>query len=56
MTVQSLLENNDSSVLNIKNNSSFFIKNNDVVGIGFNSNKFTTTFIYNIKKQKISID
>ena len=56
MTVQSLLENNDSSVLNIKNNSGFFIKNNDVVGIGFNSNKFTTTFIYNIKKQKISID
>lgn len=56
MTVQSLLENNDSSVLNIKNNSGFFIKNNDVIGIGFNSNKFTTTFIYNIKKQKISID
>ena len=56
MTVQSLLENNDSSVLNIKNNSGFFIKNNDVVGFGFNSNKFTTTFIYNIKKQKISID
>ena len=26
MTVQSLLENNDSSVLNIKNNSGFFIK------------------------------
>lgn len=57
MALQSLLEsNNGSSTLDIKKNSGFFLKNNDEIGIGFNSNKFTTMFVYNIKKQKISMD
>ena len=53
MTLQSLMENN--SKVNYSDISSFFVKNNNDIGIGVNSNKFTTTFIYNIKSKRITL-
>ena len=54
MTLQSLLENNTK--VNYSDVSGFFIKNNNYIRIGFDSNKLTTTFIYNIKTKKISLN
>lgn len=54
MTIQSLIENNPN--INFSDISSFFIKGNDDLGIGIDSNKFTTTFIYNIKSKKVILN
>ncbi|MCH7306123.1 hypothetical protein MMP74_17370 [Acinetobacter sp. NIPH 1869] len=49
MTLQSLIENKKRVAYS--DISSFFIKDNSDIGIGIDSNKFTTTFIYNIKSK-----
>lgn len=54
MTLQSLIENNKK--VNFSDISSFFIKSNNDLGIGIDSNKFTTSFIYNIKNKKITLN
>lgn len=56
MALQSLLDNKQKNTLDISNSSGFFIKNNNEIGIGFNSNKFTTTFIFDIKKQNVNLN
>lgn len=53
MTMRSLLEND--TIVNYSKISSFYIKNNNDIGIGVDSNKFTTTFIYNIKTKQVSL-
>lgn len=52
MKLQSLIENNTK--VDYSDISGFFIKKNSI-GIGIDSNKFTTTFIYNIKTKKTFI-
>lgn len=54
MTLQSLIENKKRVAYS--DISSFFIKNNSDIGVGVDSNKFTTTFIYNIKSKKIVLN
>lgn len=54
MTLQSLIENKKR--VTYSDISSFFIKDNSDIGIGIDSNKFTTTFIYNIKSKKIVLN
>lgn len=54
MTLQNLIENNKK--VNFSDISSFFVKSNDDLGVGIDSNKFTTTFIYNIKTKKINLN
>jgi len=54
MTLQSLIENKKRVAYS--DISSFFIKNNSDIGVGIDSNKFTTTFIYNIRSKKIVLN
>lgn len=54
MTLQSLIENKKSVAYS--DISSFFIKDNSDIGVGIDSNKFTTTFIYNIKSKNIVLN
>ncbi|MFW1840737.1 hypothetical protein [Acinetobacter gyllenbergii] len=54
MTLQSLIENNTK--VTYSDISSFFIKDNSDIGIGIDSNKFTTTFIYNVKSKRIVLN
>ncbi|MCU4336963.1 hypothetical protein [Acinetobacter dispersus] len=54
MTLQSLIENKKRVAYS--DISSFFIKNNRDIGVGVDSNKFTTTFIYNIKSKNIVLN
>lgn len=54
MALQNLIENNKK--VNFSDISSFFIKSNDDIGIGIDSNKFTTTFIYNTKTKKVNLN
>lgn len=54
MRLQSLIENNKK--ITYSDISSFFIKDNSDIGIGIDSNKFTTTFIYNIKSKRIFLN
>ncbi|WP_445115333.1 hypothetical protein [Acinetobacter sp. WZC-1] len=54
ITLQSLIENNTKVIYS--DISSFFIKSNNDIGVGVDSNKFTTTFIYNIKSKKTTLN
>ncbi|MDO3664291.1 hypothetical protein [Acinetobacter higginsii] len=54
MTLQSLIENKKRVAYS--DISSFFIKDNIDIGIGIDSNKFTTTFIYNIKSKRVVLN
>lgn len=54
MTIQNLIEN--KKVLHYADISGFFVKKQNVIGLGIDSNKFTTTFIYNIITKKVSLD
>lgn len=54
ITIKNLIEN--KTKVNYSDISGFFIKNTNEIGVGFDSNKFTTTFIYNLNTKKVYIN